>query len=207
MDEVFDTLSKQWEEMTGHAIEANDEALAELSALWKNSSMGQFEFSAAGLGDAVSVAKDQAWREYNGFVSAVDWEDKWLMYLGGFHGVLWLVFFGAIIFGASQNFKVAFFVLIAGLCGSAPYLNSYAADHWEQFSKQNYFDERGVFMSVMWSVPLLVLLFAVLLLILSDLCSLMVQLKVQQIKQQRRRKAKAEAAAGAAKDPVAKKED
>lgn len=41
-------------------------------------------------------------------------------------------------------------------------LNKLAAQHWESFSKQNYFDRRGVFFSTLVSGPLLVVMFIVL---------------------------------------------
>jgi hypothetical protein len=36
-------------------------------------------------------------------------------------------------------------------------LNSFLGENWKNFSSQNYFDPSGVFMSVLWSGPLLAL--------------------------------------------------
>ena len=38
----------------------------------------------------------------------------------------------------------------------AEYINDFAGRHWEDFAGQNYFDKNGVFVSVMFSAPLLV---------------------------------------------------
>ena len=50
----------------------------------------------------------------------------------------------------------------AGIIFFAETLNAAAADHWEAFAAQNYFDARGVFFSALVSGPLLLVLFAVL---------------------------------------------
>jgi hypothetical protein len=34
-------------------------------------------------------------------------------------------------------------------------INIYLAEHWKSFASQNYFDRAGVFISVVWSGPLI----------------------------------------------------
>ena len=46
-------------------------------------------------------------------------------------------------------------VCILGMVYVAEYLNTFAAARWREFAGQNYFDKRGVFISVMYSAPLL----------------------------------------------------
>lgn len=41
-------------------------------------------------------------------------------------------------------------------------INTYLRHRWQEFSTQNYFDEHGIFMGVMWSGPLLILGFTML---------------------------------------------
>jgi hypothetical protein len=41
-------------------------------------------------------------------------------------------------------------------------LNSLAAENWQKFSEQQYFDERGVFFSTLISAPLLLDMFIIL---------------------------------------------
>ena len=54
-------------------------------------------------------------------------------------------------------------MLAVGLIYCAERLNRLAGEHWKEFAAQNYFDERGVFVSVMLSAPLLCVAFFILL--------------------------------------------
>lgn len=58
--------------------------------------------------------------------------------------------------------QVGLFAAILVGARSAEYINTYLGRHWQEFARQNYFDEHGVFMGVMWSGPLLLLGFAML---------------------------------------------
>ena len=44
----------------------------------------------------------------------------------------------------------------------AEWLNSILANNWKSFATQNYFDSHGLFLSVLWSGPLLVVAIVVL---------------------------------------------
>lgn len=41
-------------------------------------------------------------------------------------------------------------------------LNHLAAQHWQKFAGQNYFDEHGIFYSIVVSAPLLLIVFVIL---------------------------------------------
>ena len=43
------------------------------------------------------------------------------------------------------------------MVGLAPVFNSYGQIYWESFATQNYFDESGLFLSLVWSLPQLLL--------------------------------------------------
>lgn len=45
---------------------------------------------------------------------------------------------------------------------SAEWINRIGNERWEEFAGQNYFDKRGVFISVMFSMPMLVAAFVIL---------------------------------------------
>mgnify|MGYP005998788271 CR=1 FL=1 len=48
-------------------------------------------------------------------------------------------------------------MIVVVIVGSATYINAYGQEHWEEFATQDYFDENGFFVSVVISLPLLLL--------------------------------------------------
>ena len=82
-------------------------------------------------------------------------------------------------------------VLAVGLIYFAERLNRLAGENWKEFALQNYFDERGVFVSVMLSAPLLCVAFFVLINALKSAASLLIVVKRMEFKQDARKKAKA----------------
>lgn len=81
----------------------------------------------------------------------------WLVGILSFHVILWLL-----VIAVRRNNTAQMVVLTAtcALVYSSQYANSYAAVHWRALGfTQNYFDEQGVFVSFVFSAPLLVLAF------------------------------------------------
>jgi hypothetical protein len=95
-----------------------------------------------------------AYDNFLGFFHAIDWKESWLLGLLTFHIVLLLV---TIISRRNTNFQMFLFLLTLAGVYLAERLNSFLGDNWKNFSSQNYFDPSGVFMSVLWSGPLLAL--------------------------------------------------
>ena len=56
-----------------------------------------------------------------------------------------------------STFQFGLIVAICTLIYFAESFNSYGAKNWQAFSTQNYFDKNGVFASVIFSSPLLIL--------------------------------------------------
>jgi hypothetical protein len=73
-----------------------------------------------------------------------------------------------------------------GLVFCAERINSLGSEYWEKFSTQNYFDERGVFISTLYSVPLILNAVLILGLFLVDTAKLLILVKVKQIKHENR---------------------
>ena len=65
-------------------------------------------------------------------------------------------------FLAPINDQVGLFVVVLVGTRSSEYINTVLGNRWHTFSRQNYFDDRGVFMGVMWAAPLLILGFTML---------------------------------------------
>ncbi|CAE7674492.1 TMEM18 [Symbiodinium microadriaticum] len=63
----------------------------------------------------------------------------------------------AVIFRKNVNIQTGIFLLVTILVAMSEFLNSYCADHWREFSSQNYFDKRGVFAGSIFAAPLLII--------------------------------------------------
>lgn len=118
-----------------------------------------------------------------GFVHAVDWTEKWIWGVLGLH--ILLLFF-ALFFRKSSNTQVGIFCfsLLSVYC--AEIINGLGEKYWELFSKQKYFDKNGVFMSVMWSGPLLLISVVNLVNMMLSLTDLMVKWKRAELKHKHR---------------------
>ncbi|KAL5122845.1 Transmembrane protein 18 [Glycine soja] len=106
-----------------------------------------------------------AYDNFIGFFHAIDWKEPWLMGLLGFHVVLLLV---AIISRKKTNFQI------------------FLGKNWKNFSSQNYFDPSGLFMSVLWSGPLLVISMIILINTLFSLCYMIVRWKRAELRHRAR---------------------
>jgi hypothetical protein len=122
-----------------------------------------------------------------GFVHAIDWSEQWLMGLAAFHALMWLV---AIASRRSHDAQMVLLVVILGLVYCAERVNTLAGAHWQSFATQNYFDRRGVFVSVMYSAPLLCLALLVLLNALRAAGALLIQVKRKELRVKAKAKSK-----------------
>ncbi|GJX14508.1 transmembrane protein 18 [Tanacetum coccineum] len=76
-------------------------------------------------------------------------------------------------------------LLVAGVY-LAERLNTVLSDNWKSFAGQNYFDRHGVFLSVLWSGPLLIFATIILVNTLFSLCNLIVKWKRAELKHRAR---------------------
>ena len=87
-------------------------------------------------------------------------------------------------------------LIVMGIVGvtvrMAERLNAWGAEHWREFATQNYFDHRGIFVSVMLSAPLLVDAFIMLCFFLREASQLLIEVKTTQIKKEKRKQQKEE---------------
>ena len=84
-------------------------------------------------------------------------------------------------------------------------MNGFLSKRWELFSTQNYFDERGAFVSVIWNAPLMVNLVVILINFLRLTVKEMVKMKKAQMKR-RYRDSQKESGVGGGKNAKKKKE-
>ncbi|KAL6520414.1 hypothetical protein OROMI_032594 [Orobanche minor] len=109
-----------------------------------------------------------------GFFHAIDWKEPWLICLISFHVLLLLVAFFS---RKNINFQMSLFLVALGGVYLAERLNQFLAGNWRSFAGQNYFDPNGLFLSVLWSGPLLVIAIVILVNTLFSLCYLIVRWK------------------------------
>ncbi|RUS91602.1 hypothetical protein EGW08_000575, partial [Elysia chlorotica] len=87
------------------------------------------------------------------YLETVDWSDPWFSGLLAFH----VTMFGITALTRNRHtLQAIHFIILLMLVYCAESLNELAAQHWSAFSKQQYFDSKGLFISLVWSTPLLV---------------------------------------------------
>lgn len=118
-----------------------------------------------------------------GFFHAIDWKEPWLLGLLTFHVLLLLMI---IVSRKNTNFQMFLFLLALAGVYLAERLNSILGENWKSFSSQNYFDPSGVFMSVLWSGPLLAFSMIILINTLFSLCYLIVKWKRAELRHRAR---------------------
>ncbi|KAI3835559.1 hypothetical protein MKW98_027471 [Papaver atlanticum] len=109
-----------------------------------------------------------------GFFHAIDWKETWLMALLSFHVALLLTI---ILSRKNTNIQTGLFLVALVGVYFAENMNTFLGSNWKSFAGQNYFDNRGVFLSVLWSGPLLVISIIILVNMLFSLCQIMVKWK------------------------------
>ncbi|KAE8709912.1 Detected protein of confused Function [Hibiscus syriacus] len=120
---------------------------------------------------------------FMGFFHAIDWKEPWLMCLLGFHVFLLIV---AILSRKNTNFQMSLFLLALLGVYFAESLNRFLGNNWKEFAKQNYFDPSGLFLSVLWSGPLLIIAIIILINSLFSMCYLIVRWKKAELRHRAR---------------------
>lgn len=100
----------------------------------------------------------------------IDWRDPWLIGLFTFHISIFMMAiltrnygnFQALLFFClckfKQFYKIVFFIgffFLVLLVYFSESINKMASTNWKIFSRQQYFDSNGLFISVVFSMPIL----------------------------------------------------
>ncbi|KAI5555450.1 hypothetical protein BDE02_19G081200 [Populus trichocarpa] len=118
-----------------------------------------------------------------GFFHAIDWTEPWLMGLIGFHLVLLVL---TVVSRKHINFQMCLFLVALAGVYLAERLNRVMGDYWRSFASQNYFDPHGLFLSVLWSGPLLIIATIILINSLFSLCYMIVRWKRAELRHRAR---------------------
>ncbi|XP_009411913.2 uncharacterized protein LOC103993542 isoform X2 [Musa acuminata AAA Group] len=113
------------------------------------------------------------------FFHAIDWKEPWLICLLAFYFILLIV---TILSRKNVNFQLCLSLLAFSGVYLAEKVNSFLGRNWKSFSSQNYFDPHGLFISVLWSSPLLIITIIIVVNTLFTLCHLMVKWKKAQLR-------------------------
>ena len=142
------------------------------------------------------------------FRSAITWEEPFILGLLAFQVVMFLLCVYVSRPDRSLAPRLTVMITIASIVKCSEKINEYAAQNWERFCTQNYFDRRGVFMMVMVCCPLLIDSLIMLFLFIREASQLLVTVKTAQLKekQKQRRKEAASASATATTNRRKKKE-
>ncbi|XP_059630874.1 uncharacterized protein LOC132273816 [Cornus florida] len=124
-----------------------------------------------------------AYDNFIGFFHAIDWKEPWLICLMLSHAALLLM---TLISRRNINFQMYLFLLALAGVYLAERFNKFLAGNWKIFASQNYFDPHGLFLSVIWSGPLLVIAIIILVNTLFTLCQLIVRWKKAELRHRAR---------------------
>ncbi|CAB4442578.1 unnamed protein product [Rhizophagus irregularis] len=116
------------------------------------------------------------------FIDAIDWSQPWLWMLLSFH--ITTLFIIIKLRNNTNSLAVVTFSSMI-LTGFAKPINTLAQNNWQKFSKENYFDEGGAFISILFSFPLLCNSVIGIVLILNEILHLLRKARIAQIKYQR----------------------
>ncbi|CAG9864390.1 unnamed protein product [Phyllotreta striolata] len=118
------------------------------------------------------------------FLWNIEWRDPWLIALFTFHISIFMM---ALLTRNYGNFQALLFFCLLLLVYFSESINKLASANWQIFSRQQYFDSNGLFISVVFSMPILINCILMVGSWLYQSTQLMANLKIAQLKEQKRK--------------------
>ncbi|XP_063407632.1 transmembrane protein 18-like isoform X1 [Mytilus trossulus] len=87
------------------------------------------------------------------YLASIDWTDPWFRYLLLFHVICCLT---TIVIRKKSNIQFIYFGFLIVMVYLSEYINEWAAKNYKSFSRQQYFDSNGLFISTVFSTPILI---------------------------------------------------
>ncbi|XP_018649386.1 hypothetical protein Smp_104000.1 [Schistosoma mansoni] len=120
-----------------------------------------------------------------GTILSIPWTSElWLISLIGFH---FLTTMCVIAFRKYTNLLL-FVHNLVGTVWCSHWINEFAANNWNLFATEQYFDSYGYFISCIWNVPVILNSLLIVLLLVLQINSLIIQSKRFQIANEKRLK-------------------
>lgn len=133
----------------------------------------------------------------------VDWTEPWLMGLITFHVAILSL---TLLTRDRGNVQAGLFVTALLLVYFSEALNELAAQHWRSFSNHQYFDSQGMFISLVFSAPLLLNCIIMVGQWMWTSGTLMIRLKQAQLRQEIRRQRSANSSSQKSTDSSSKED-
>lgn len=118
------------------------------------------------------------------YLMSIDWRDPWLIVLIALHLLTTTI---ALLTRNHGNFQIMLFLVLLSMAYFSESINEYAALNWRSFSRQQYFDSNGMFISTVFSIPILLNCMLLIGAWLYNSTQLMAKLKIAQLKERIRR--------------------
>jgi len=114
------------------------------------------------------------------YLTSIEWSEPWLMTLLSLHVVLFAV---VLLSRKKTQFQsLLFFVLVVVVYLAEP-LNRWCLDNWKLFTRNEYFDKNGWFISIVFSGPLIIDLVVMLVNFMIEMSDMIVKVKRAELRQ------------------------
>ncbi|KAG0328795.1 hypothetical protein BGZ99_004459 [Dissophora globulifera] len=153
---------------------------------WHDLQRGQFHHE----GDPTTPLEhiQAAWSDFKsastGFISSIDWQQNWIQMILAMHFIIFVIII------LVRNRPSALTGMLFCTTALSEPLNGIASRHWQRFSDDNYFDQHGVFASLVWAAPLLGNAILAVMLLLRATVQMLVKVKKAQLQESKRKKQK-----------------
>lgn len=125
---------------------------------------------------------------FNAFRSAITWSETFILSLVAFQISMFCMTLWVSRRDRGLTARVSVMVSIFIIVRSAEWLNQLGGKHWESFATQNYFDRKGIFVSIMLCFPLILDCLMMLLFFVAEAGQLLVQVKKHELKKKKSKK-------------------
>lgn len=123
-------------------------------------------------------------QHFEAFRSAINWQEPFIVSIVIFQCIMFIATLYVSRRNGSLVQRVVIMILVAVIVRLSEYLNRYGNDHWMDIATQNYFDSKGIFVTIMICTPLLIDSVIMLISFIREASGLLIQVKTKQLQKQ-----------------------